>query len=78
MPSRKKADATDREHIRETLVVCIDPLQPSAHRSRLVNIVTGKIAPKTVNADDALKIGMTQMRKYKEGWPESFHKPIAK
>ena len=78
MPSRKQTDAADRQHIREKLGISIDPLQPNGHPKGLINIVTGKVAPESVNVDRSVQIGTQQMREYEASWPDGFHKPLAK
>ena len=61
------------------LAGCIDSLKPENHpQDHLINIVTGRIAPTTVNADSPVSIGEQLMKQYEAGWPESFHKPISK
>ena len=71
---RIRADAVDREQIREMLLSCIDPLDPTDHpRSRVVNIVTGRIGPDEVNAPKAVEIGTSQMHHYEESWPTGFN-----
>ena len=77
--SRIKTDAGDREKIRNKLVICIDPLNPDSHPpGNLINIVTGRISPASVNVDDSVKLGENLMRTYEEGWPQSFNKPLKK
>ena len=61
MSASKKSDAIDRESIREKLQTCIDPLNPS-------DIVSGRIGPESVNADNAVSIGKEQMKKYEATW----------
>ena len=56
-PSRITSNATDRDKIREKLLTCIDRLDPNAHSADLINVITGRIAPETVNAHDAVDIG---------------------
>ena len=56
--SRIATDATDRQKIREKLVTCIDPLKPDSHPpGSLVNIVTGRISPASVNVDESVQLG---------------------
>lgn len=78
-PSRIQTDAIDREKIRDKLTTCIDPLNSDSHHPGvLVNIVTGRVASPTVNIDESVKLGKHLMKSYEDGWPESFHKPLAK
>jgi len=77
--ARILTDATDREKIRHKLVTFIDALNPASHPSgSLINIVTGRIAPASVNVDDSVRLGKQLMRSYEDGWPQSFHKPLTK
>ena len=49
---RIKKDQADRQCLRDTLEVCIDPLEYDSHPDgALMNIVTGQIAHSDVNAD---------------------------
>ena len=50
---------------------------PEEHPLQLVNIVTGRINPETVNVDDTLAIGTLQRQEFESSWPGGFHKPIA-
>lgn len=77
--SRIVTDATDREKIRDKLVTCIDPLNADSHPpGSLVNIVTGRISPASVNVDESVQLGDQLMKSYEEGWPQSFNKPLTK
>jgi len=53
-PSRITSNAKDRDKRRDKLLACIAPLYPYGHPADLVNVVTGRIAPETVNAHDEL------------------------
>ena len=55
--SRIKSDAMDREKLRNTLSTFIDPLDPSNHPERIVNIANGLMSPQNVNVDNALQLG---------------------
>ena len=78
--TRIMTDSVDREKIRKKLATCIDPLDPSSHPSgSIVNIVTGMISLASVNVDDSVQLDERLMRRsYREGWPQSFHKPLTK
>ena len=77
--TRIMTDSVDREKIRKKLATCIDPLDPSSHPpGNIVNIVTGMISPASVNVDDSVQLGERLMTSYREGWPQSFHKPLTK
>ena len=76
---RIKQDSHDRKSIRENLSMCIDPLNPSSHRSGLLlNIVTGKIASPEVNVDKALHLGHSILSDFEASWPQGFYNPIPK
>jgi hypothetical protein len=55
--SRIAADAADRATIRETLDRSIDPLSTSNEPDKLVNIVSGRVAPDVVNLDKTRPLG---------------------
>ncbi len=77
--SRIQADANDRENIRNKLATCIDPLDPVSHPpGRLINVASGGISPASANVDDSVLLGGKLMTKYREGWPQSFHRPLSK
>ena len=65
-PSRIISDAKDRDKIQEKLLTCIDPLDPTGHPAGLINVVTGRIAPETVNAHDAVDIGNGQLASFEK------------
>ena len=55
---RIKTDQADRQSLRDTLDVCIDPLEyASQPDGALMNIVTGQSAHPDVNADNAVNLG---------------------
>ena len=71
---RIKTDQADRQSLRDTLDVCIDPLEyASQPDGALVNIVTGQSAHPDVNADNAVNLGHRAMENFKGGWPDSFY-----
>ena len=76
--SRIQTDNTDREKIKNKLVNCIDPFEPESHPESLVNIVTGQVSPDIVNVDSSLQVSLNIMHTYRNGWPDSFHKPLSK
>ena len=48
--ARIQADAKDRDGLRRKLDSCIDPMDSKAHpEGSIVNIVSGKLAPVSVN-----------------------------
>ena len=79
-PHRIKADQLDREKLRIQLAKTMHPIIPEQHPSvtELVNIVTGRVAPDSVNVDKALEIGHQQLRSYEQSLPEGFHNPISR
>ena len=77
--ARLQSDESDRSKIREALNSCIDPLDTTAIPSdTLVNIYTGQIANKDVNAYNAVDIGRTQMNQFASKWPTGFYDSIKK
>ena len=78
-PARIRSDAVDRNRIREMLQSCIDPLDPTDQPNNLVvNIVSGRIGPENVSAQDAVEIGRLQMHHYEGSWPAGFNATLSK
>ena len=75
--SRIKSDALDREGIQKKLQIYIDPLDPDQHPDEIVNIVSGRVAPSSVNIN-AIEIGRLQMQESEAGWPTGFYNTISK
>ena len=43
-----------------------------------MNIVSGKLAPASVNVENAVMIGETMLEDYEKTWPEGFNSTISK
>lgn len=78
MPSRIAADGEDRCKLRNKLALCLDFWQPTQLPNELINIVTGKVAPCSINLDQSVSIGKQQVQQFVSSWPEGFHRPIEK
>lgn len=78
MPERKSSDDTVRDELREILITCINPLMINDQPDRLVNIVTGTIAPAAVNGDTATRIRIEQMKYHEAQWPVAYTNLSAK
>jgi hypothetical protein len=78
MPARIKSDLNDRKNIKKKLETCIDPLNPGCLPDNIVNIVSGRISPQSVNADKSVIIGRQQMTEYEASWPQGFNDPLSK
>ena len=77
--ARIQADAKDRAGLRRKLDSCIDPMDSKAHpEGSIVNIVSGKLAPASVNVENAVMIGETMLEDYEKTWPEGFNSTISK
>ena len=63
-------DAVDRHNLREKLDSCIDPLKPEEHTAGILNIVSGRKDPDSVNVDNA---GMGNFRINPDFRIENFH-----
>ena len=69
-----QADAKDRVGLHQKLDSCMDPMDPERHPDgSIVNVVSGKLAPASVNVDNALIIGQTMLEDFEKAWPERFH-----
>ena len=51
-------------NLREKPESCIDPLKPEEHTAGIFNIVSGRIGPDSVNVDNDVSIGRTQLHAY--------------
>ena len=77
-PARVKSDGKDRQNIRAKLEMSTDPLDPNDHPDEIMNIVSGRIAPSSVNVDKSVEIGKAQMVLFEENWPSGFYATIPK
>ena len=60
--ARIQADAKDRAGLRRKLDYCIDPMDSKEHpEGSIVNTVSGKLAPTSVNVENAVMIGETML-----------------
>ena len=78
LKGRIAADKADRESMRRKLQLCIDPMYPEDHPPKVVNIAIGKIAQDSVNVDNAVELGMKQMKEFESGWPTNFNDKISR
>jgi hypothetical protein len=74
--SRFEADTKDRDGLRKKLSLCIYPLCPADHPEQIVNIVSGRIGPPTVNVHLAIDTGEKLMDEYENKWPKGFYETI--
>ncbi|KAK3106543.1 hypothetical protein FSP39_022295 [Pinctada imbricata] len=77
-PARMASDAADREKLRQKLSSCIDPLATEEHSGKLINIVSGRVSPDSVNVDNALEIGKKQMSEFEQSLPNGFYNTLSK
>lgn len=76
---RIAADQKDRESVRRSLLIAIDPLDPDQHPSgKLLNIVTGEMAHDDINSYKALDIGQTMVKGFRKSWPAGFYDKLSK
>ena len=76
---RMQVDSQDWRALCDKVEICIDPLDPVQHPMGLVNIATGRVVMhQSVNVENAVTIGKSQMELYEKGWPESFHSTLPK
>ena len=77
--ARIQADAKDRAGLRRKLDSCIDLMDSKEYpEGSIVNIVSGKLAPASVNVEHAVMIGETMLEDYEKTWPEEFNSTISK
>ncbi len=72
-------DHVDRKKMRDTLDLCIDPMDDTSHSDgKLLNIARGQSASPEVNVDTAVSIGQRAMLQFTNGWPNSFYDSLSK
>jgi hypothetical protein len=69
-------DSGDRDRLRKKLESCIDPLDSEKHHDEIVDIVTGRIGTSSVNAHNAIAIGISQMLTFKSTSPTGLYNTI--
>ncbi len=75
---RMASDRQDREGIHKKLEMCIDPLDPEKHPDGIVDIVSGRVGPASVNVHNSVEIGSAQMNEFESSWPVGFNGTIQK
>ena len=88
MPYRINGDKEDRKKLKEKIEYSINVFQmdddddydddAKNQNQDLINIVTGKIASKSVNVDSSIAIGERQACEFEASWPDGFYEPISK
>ena len=74
---RIKSDLKDRKIIRDFLSLAIDPLYPEQHPDgKLLNTITGEMAPPEMNIDNAVEIELSIMEEFQNSCPQGFHNRI--
>ena len=58
--------------------MCVNPLASDNHRDSMINIVTGRMAPPSVNVDKVLEIGKRKLEKFESKSPDGFYDTITK
>ena len=76
--ARIAEDKRDRDGIRHKLDTCITPLDSAAHRSGVVNIVSGQIGSTEVNVNNAFTIGIEQRKVFESRLPQGLYETITK
>ena len=72
---RQQLDFEDRKLVSDEIEKYPHPLD--SNEEKLFNIVTGQIAPSTVNVADSLNIGQRMEIDFKNKLPNGFHDPIS-
>ena len=66
-----QADAKDRAGLPRKVDSCIDPMDSKEHpEGSIVSIVSRKLAPASVNVENAVMVGETMLEDYEKTWPE--------
>ena len=76
--ARIAEDKRDRDGIRQKLNSCINPLDSAAHRSGIVNVVSGQIGSTEVNVHNAVTIGAEQMKNFESRLQQGLYETITK
>ena len=58
--------------------MCVYPLASDNHRDSMMNIVTGRMAPPSVNVDKVLEIGKRKLEQFESKLPHGFYVTITK
>ena len=61
---RIDSNVVDRHNLREKLDSCIDRLMPEERSAGILNILSGRIGPDSINVDNTVSIGRTQHHAY--------------
>ena len=73
-----KTDHADRQSLRDTLDVCLDPLDYTSHPDGApMNIVTESIAHPDTNVDNTVSPGHRTIEHFKGGRPDSLYCPLS-
>ena len=77
--ARINSDSADRIGLRRKLDMSIHPLAPEQHpEGTVINVVTGRIAPSSVNIDKVLDISTRQMNEFERKLPDGCYDTIKK
>jgi len=76
--SQRGESSQERQKIPDKLEISTDPIDPMDHPDEIVNTVTDRIDPATVNVDRSVEIGKAQLVLFEKNWPAGFHTPIPK
>ena len=67
----------DRLALRERLLLCINPLEPTEHPQCLINVASGEIVQNPeINVEQSIEIGKLQLKTFIHSLPESFHEKL--
>ena len=74
--ARIESDKIDREALKSKLDLCIHPLKPNVHPTKLVNVANGTLAVTEINVCQAISIGQNQLVEFEKSLPNGFWRPI--
>ena len=74
--ARIESDKIDREALKSKLDLCIHPLKPDVHPTKLVNVANGTLAVTEVNVCQAISIGQNKLVEFEKSLPNGFWRPI--
>ncbi|KAG7177523.1 hypothetical protein Hamer_G008156 [Homarus americanus] len=77
-PSRICADNQDQMNVQDKFQCCVDPLDKDDHPEGISNIITGRVAPESVNVHQAADLSKAQLVSFENSLPSGFHAPLLK
>ena len=68
---------TEIRSIISLIIMCIELLNSDNNPEGIVNIITGIIAPCTINIANYVATGKEPIKQFETSWPERFYEPLS-